>query len=447
MKIDVAKHIVQLLEQNESIRVPGLGNFNLLHRSASFTSGKQAMVPPKVEVEFTEEIGEGDDLAKALKKTYGIKKKEANQAIEVFSQKVLNNLLNLDRVRITGLGMLEKMSDGSISFNANKGFLSQYYIGLPEVSTQVKKSTATKSTIEAPKEVSTPAVKKEVVKETIIKPEPKAEPKIEPEVPKEIKAEPIVKETIATVTEPATPVVPVAATATAVSSLASSDSKESAPKNKTWREIEQEKLANKTQVKNDPPPVLSYDDDDGGRGCLWPFIGLLALCLIGLFFFKYCGTKEIPNPLAKTDTLDSVLQHFDEDQSELEAFETDNAKSANDVESQANKTNSSPNSSSKSSSNSNSKTKPLATEDASISSNPNQCIIITGVFNSEANTRGMSNHLKTSGYVPYVERKGDKFRVGLKFDCRDTDLKSFIRSIRRNIAKDAWYLQPSLRVD
>jgi len=441
MKIDVAKHIVQLLEQNESIRVPGLGNFNLLHRSASFTSGKQAMVPPKVEVEFTEEIGEDDHLAKALKKSYGIKKKEANQAINVFSQKVLNNLLNLDRVRITGLGMLEKLSDGSISFKANKGFISQYYLGLPEVSTQVKERKSSSSTKQ--------------VKETSIEKKPVVTPvqKIEPIEVKEVKPQtavtpkPVIEPVTKPVTKPAVStetktIAAAAAAAVTSSSISSGADKETTPPKKTWREIESEKLANKTQVKKAEPPVINYDDDDGGRGCLWPFIGLLALCLIGLFFFKYCGTKEIPNPLAQNDTLDSVLNHFDEDQSDIEAFEGDGDDATKDMGSKTNAAAANTNKSQPSNSN-----KAQVTEDPSLKSNPNMCIIITGVFNSQANTTGMSNHLKASGYVPYVERKGDQYRVGLKFDCRETDLKSFIRSIRRNIAKDAWYLQPSLRVD
>ncbi|NNE26747.1 MAG: hypothetical protein HKN09_07880 [Saprospiraceae bacterium] len=78
---------------------------------------------------------------------------------------------------------------------------------------------------------------------------------------------------------------------------------------------------------------------------------------------------------------------------------------------------------------------------------PEQCIIITGSFASQANVGLMMTKISDAGYDVYTERSGNYTRVGLSFDCADVDLPAYLQNIRATIAPQAWYLDPELYVE
>jgi nucleoid DNA-binding protein len=75
------------------------------------------------------------------------------------------------------------------------------------------------------------------------------------------------------------------------------------------------------------------------------------------------------------------------------------------------------------------------------------CIIIVGSYKQAKSSLKMINKLHEMNYDVYTEQHNDFTRVGISFDCTNEDLTNYIRKIRSEIAKDAWYLQPSITVN
>ncbi len=76
-----------------------------------------------------------------------------------------------------------------------------------------------------------------------------------------------------------------------------------------------------------------------------------------------------------------------------------------------------------------------------------KCVIITGYFTNASNIIKMTSKVENLGYEVFLEDVGVGTRVGIKFDCTNMDLKQKIYNIRDSVTKDAWYLQPSLKVE
>ena len=75
------------------------------------------------------------------------------------------------------------------------------------------------------------------------------------------------------------------------------------------------------------------------------------------------------------------------------------------------------------------------------------CIIIVGSYKQAKSSLKMINKLQEMNYDVYTEQHKDFTRVGISFDCTNEDLTNYIRNLRSEIAKDAWYLQPSITVN
>lgn len=78
---------------------------------------------------------------------------------------------------------------------------------------------------------------------------------------------------------------------------------------------------------------------------------------------------------------------------------------------------------------------------------PGKCIIITGVFATDANAQRMNEKLSNEGYEVYTEENGPYKRVGLSFECDNINLEDYIQDVRAKIAPKAWYLDPELYVE
>jgi cell division septation protein DedD len=72
-----------------------------------------------------------------------------------------------------------------------------------------------------------------------------------------------------------------------------------------------------------------------------------------------------------------------------------------------------------------------------------KCVIITGSFSNSKNQNSMINLLERNGYEVYTEPRGGMTRIGLEFDCSNSDLESYLATIRKKIEPKAWYLYPS----
>ncbi len=75
-----------------------------------------------------------------------------------------------------------------------------------------------------------------------------------------------------------------------------------------------------------------------------------------------------------------------------------------------------------------------------------ECIIIVGSFIKSLNAIKMVSLLERKGYEVYQsEHKGFK-RVGLRYECANENLETYLQNIRKKISKRAWYLDPNLDI-
>ncbi len=76
-----------------------------------------------------------------------------------------------------------------------------------------------------------------------------------------------------------------------------------------------------------------------------------------------------------------------------------------------------------------------------------KCKIVVGSFKKPTNITRMISRLERKGYKSYTHQHNGLTRVGLIFNCTNTDLKSYIQKVRKEIIRTAWYLDPQLRVE
>jgi len=86
-------------------------------------------------------------------------------------------------------------------------------------------------------------------------------------------------------------------------------------------------------------------------------------------------------------------------------------------------------------------------EYATSTNNPSECIIITGVYSNYTNVSRMEELLARNGYEVYISEYGPYTRVGFTYDCSNVDLADYLNNIRRQIEPKAWYLEPELYVE
>ncbi len=73
------------------------------------------------------------------------------------------------------------------------------------------------------------------------------------------------------------------------------------------------------------------------------------------------------------------------------------------------------------------------------------CVIVTGTFKNPKNITAMTDLIESLNYKVYRSNNNGLVRVGLRFDCNDTDLDAYLFNIREQIATKSWYLIPDYR--
>jgi len=118
MKVDVISCMLELLQSNKSVALPGLGQWQVDHINSKIT-GKR-IYPPYNSIQFNEKTGSSDSLAQCILEKYKISKKGANQVIQRFSKLLINRLVNYREVHIPRLGTLKSDSKKSLSFQEDQ---------------------------------------------------------------------------------------------------------------------------------------------------------------------------------------------------------------------------------------------------------------------------------------------------------------------------------------
>ncbi len=120
MKVNLPKHILELLIQDESVHVPGLGNFSFINKSASFGEGRKSLLPPGKKIAYSEDHDNSDGKLISLISEKNELSLEKSQAfLEEFSSEVLSSLMSSNQVEIAYLGQLEKDEKGIVNFISN----------------------------------------------------------------------------------------------------------------------------------------------------------------------------------------------------------------------------------------------------------------------------------------------------------------------------------------
>lgn len=120
MKVNLPKHILELLLKDEVVQVPGLGTFGFATKSASFGEGRKSLLPPRKTISYSEVHNNSDQsLAKIIAEQNGLSLSKAQAFIEEFSSEVLSGLMSSNQVEIAYLGQLEKDEKGKVNFKSN----------------------------------------------------------------------------------------------------------------------------------------------------------------------------------------------------------------------------------------------------------------------------------------------------------------------------------------
>jgi len=392
MKLDIPYYIRQVLREQRMVHIPGIGTFRLNQSAASFNDDKTELSPPSLNLSFDDSESEDDSLLKYILDTGLLTEAKAKKKLDQYTQSAFNKLLNVDSFQIDGVGTIAKKSGQD---------KVQFEPSLPELTREFSDL--------GPLELS-----------------------------------------------------PIA------------------------RIAEQQPAAIATEVK---PEV-----EDSGS--FIPRILLLALLFIALWFLgnylydaytsrqidekselvepsvlekeatvdvanekelekKYGEIDDLIDPLSddkatektadNTSKVDEELSNLTEqpETKEEEVKKSDVAavgepeiddKIEDGVASKSVETET--------------ETEPSkpANKHADILPESGECIIVVGSFIKSLNAIKMVSLLERKGYNVYQsEYKGFK-RVGLKYECVDEDLETYLHQIRKKISKKAWYLDPSLDV-
>ncbi len=392
MTIDIAKTIREVLDDRDTVTLLGLGTLSLKHNPAFVKDSGQILSPPTMHLEITEAIDTNRSLLKKLVSNHKISKDKAKEVVKNFSNRILNALVNYNKVLIPGVGLIKKDGEGNYTIDQKSSFASAYYLGYPElnivplskVSEPEQKGVEELDITEEVKPVSenqAPLQKSSSVEET------RSSQAVEVEEPKTLND--ILKTKVAD-----TPKKTASLSTTKIVS----------------KEVKENKITS-------PPPVLNYQEEKR-RDWLWPILWLIGLCLLLLFCFKACN----------------YLWYYGDDDSgrtnEINASDLLGEGGNQDV-----------NDSLKAAINN-------IEGDKSLIPASGKCKIITGVYQKSSNALRRKNVVNQKGYEAYTEQFGPYTRVGLIFDCdENTNLSEYLLNVRREIDPYSWYLDPTLYVD
>lgn len=135
MKINIAKHLLELLLERGEITIPGLGKFAVQSNPASFGEGRKSLLPPTKGFLFDENHNSEDDVFKNhLINHENITAEQADQFVSKFTANVMEGLMANKPVELAYIGILKRdEAKGTLDFLQNSLTLAKINQGLPEV--------------------------------------------------------------------------------------------------------------------------------------------------------------------------------------------------------------------------------------------------------------------------------------------------------------------------
>lgn len=134
MNIQIAEEIKELLYDNGSVVIPGLGTFTGSYKSASIDNIQGSLSPPALEIEFNSDniINDGV-LVDFLQKKYNIASYEAQKVIDTFREDALQTFKRHEILLISDVGRLYRDYTDKVRFLPEKTNFNTDSFGLPAV--------------------------------------------------------------------------------------------------------------------------------------------------------------------------------------------------------------------------------------------------------------------------------------------------------------------------
>jgi len=493
MQINVVNIIIDSLLANGKCSVDGLGTFILNKDQPVIDQKSKRIIGPKSTVSFEERIHKDFSLEDELLKVYPFSKEKSEKVVSLFANKVVNGLINFDRIELTNLGELKNnKTQSGLTFTLSATLADIIAASEPDVDLQPFISAKESNEEKAKQEAEAKALKDKQAKEELERKtlkEQKAKEEQAQRTLREQKAKEerekktltdkqekeelerralkekqekadrerkALKETLKKqelerkARERAASIA--AATAPAVTTP-SAKIKEAfsppAPKTPASVKPKVEPSATETVVPRtgaavDSPvastSVTSSTPKNPTKTIKTPLPqqpmheekeGFFSKYLPWILLLLLLGALYLG---AKKLLNSSALNT---DNTEVVADDSDGA--------QGNQA-SGDNQGSSTSSTEGAATTSTQSDSKQSNIQPSECIIITGSYLDQQNMDDMASRIRKMGYEVYTEKYGYYTRVGFKFPCEDVNLKLFIEKIRANISKESWYLVPDLSI-
>ena len=134
MRHSIPYYIREQLREDRSVYIPGLGMFSLDQTSAHFNSDKTILHPPKLALVFSEKQGDEIRLLEKISAVENLTIDKARKKLKKYTDTIFNNLINLNKVEIKGVGTLIKEPDDQIKFQDSLAQLTDQFNGLKSLS-------------------------------------------------------------------------------------------------------------------------------------------------------------------------------------------------------------------------------------------------------------------------------------------------------------------------
>ena len=412
MKIDFAETIREVLDDRHPVTIIGLGTLVLKQNAAEFGVNRETLNPPKVSLDFKDQISDNLYLYDWLSKKYDLNEDEVKLVHGQFCQNVLNRLVNYGQVNIPGVATFSQDSGSKqVKCEGDEDFLSLFYKGLPVIPVEIFEQFHTEAQNLAPVTLIASSDSIVPIADSVISNENDPHPdneqtdsiNIAEEASKDLSSS---DESLVEMEE------------------GTASNQESEPLSLNERLAQQIKAEESDQntgegiestnaVAEDNTIKYVQKPDDSNYNWVW--LILLALLSLFIMWFFMCNKKDSLKDVNAAKSNSGIVND--------QVLDSSAAQDSLDVD-----------------------TLSKSMLDSS-NPNPEYCIIVTGVFKKARYILKMQDLLSRDGFDVYKEVNGDLTRVGIKFSCRDVNLEDYIQGIRRTYAPKAWYLDPELYVE
>jgi nucleoid DNA-binding protein len=114
----------ELINENSSVEIPGLGTFNTEYASASIQFATRGIAPSSLRIEFSQKpvSGKSNPLKSYLISNIGLNNEKADSILESFCQSVSKTLQTDKKAEIKGFGWLVVDIEGGVHFQMYPDF-------------------------------------------------------------------------------------------------------------------------------------------------------------------------------------------------------------------------------------------------------------------------------------------------------------------------------------